>query len=245
MRHAGEYGMYRESIVRDFLKFIARRGLDVSTGFVISAMEDVSMQCDIVIFDSKMTPMYEQGDRQRFFPIESIFCAGEVKSKISKLQFAETLNKLAAVKAIGERINSPSVIRRMYPGKFDPANYPFDLVPSVLIRHKLDFDLHNIENEIDNMYGPEIQHRHKHNLILSLSDGLFSYFSSDGLSVAYPMVKGASLKHRLIWQGENTYAHLQLFGSFMFMLTTHKTLLYPEFSDYLGGIDVGFKREQA
>lgn len=192
-----------------------------------------------------MTPLYEEGDRQRFFPIESIFCVGEVKSKMSKLQLAESLNKLAAVKAIGERIKSPSVIRRMHPGNFDPANYPYDLVPSVLICQKLDFDLQNIENEIDGMYRSDIQHRHKHNLILSLSDGLFSYFGSDGLNVAYPMVKGANLKHIFIWPGENAYAHLQLFGSFMFMLTTHKTLLYPEFSDYLGGIDGGFKREQA
>jgi uncharacterized protein DUF6602 len=39
LRHAGEYGTYRESIVRDFLKFIVPRGLDISTGFVISSIE--------------------------------------------------------------------------------------------------------------------------------------------------------------------------------------------------------------
>jgi|GEM_PF-4547744 len=193
LRHAGEYGMYRESVVRDFLKFIAPRGLDISTGFVISAMEDVSTQCDVVAFDPNLTPLFQEGDCQRFFPVESIFCIGEVKSTLSKAQLAEGLNKLAKVKAIGERIPSPSIIRRMNPGPFAPARNPYDLVPSFLIC----------------------------------------------------LVNGNDLKHRFISPGENSYVHLQLFASFMFMLTTHKTLLYPEFSDYIGGVSGGFKREQA
>ena len=84
LRHAGEYGMFRETIVRDFLKFVTPRSLDMSTGFVITSKDDVSTQCDIVVFDSRMTPLYQEGDRQRFFPVESVFCIGEVKSKLSR-----------------------------------------------------------------------------------------------------------------------------------------------------------------
>jgi hypothetical protein len=244
IRHAGEYGMYRESIVRDFLKFIVPRGLDISTGFVITSMNDVSTQCDIVIFDSKMTPLYQEGDRQRFFPVESIFGVGEVKSTLSKTEFKKALNKLAAVKSLGERIKTPTILRKSPPGPFDPVNHQYDLVPSILLCQKLDFDLANVENEIDSWYGPDVQHRHKHNMILSVEDGLLSYFDKNDFNLPYSRLRGVDLKHRFTYPGDNKYVHVKLFSSYMFLLTSSKTLFYPEFSDYVGTIVGGSKRDQ-
>ena len=63
--HAGEYGIYRESVVRDFLNFIVPQRLAISNGFLMSAMDDISTQCDVVIFDSKMTPLFQGGDKHR------------------------------------------------------------------------------------------------------------------------------------------------------------------------------------
>ena len=57
LRHTGEYGTFRESIVRDFLKFLVPRSLDMSTGFVITSTDLVSTQCDVVVFDSRSTPL--------------------------------------------------------------------------------------------------------------------------------------------------------------------------------------------
>jgi hypothetical protein len=245
LRHTGEYGMYRESIVRDFLKFIVPTSLDVSTGFLISGMDDISTQCDIVIFDSGMTPLYQEGDRQRFFPVESVFCIGEVKSTLSRTQLADALNKLAIVKSIGERIKSPTILRKSPPGPFDPIDHPYDLIPSVLICQKLGFDFGNIENEIDGMYGISVQHRHRHNMILSVDDGLLSYFDHNDKNLPYPRLNKVDLKNRFTYPGSNNYVHLKLFGAYMYMLTTSKTLLYPDFSDYIGAFDGGFKRDQA
>jgi hypothetical protein len=237
--------MYRESIVRDFLKFIVPRALDISTGFVITALNDISTQCDVVIFDSRMTPLYQEGDRQRFFPVESIFCIAEVKSSLSRTQFADALNKLAAVKALGERIKSPAIVRKSPPGPFDPVNHPYDLVPSVLICQKLDFRLDTIENEIDGLYEPAVLHRHKHNMVLSIEDGLLSYLDKNDKTLPYTRLGGVDLRNRFTYPGSNPYVHLKLFGSYMFMLTSNKTLLYPEFSDYLGTLTGGFARSQA
>lgn len=245
LRHTGEYGTYRESIVRDFLGFIVPRSLDISTGFLISSMNDVSTQCDVIIFDSKMTPLYQEGDRQRFFPVESVFCIGEVKSTLSKQQFADALNKLAVVKALGERITTPAIIRKRPDGPFDPVDHPYDLIPSVLICQKLGFDLSNIENEIDGMYAATVLHRHKHNMVLSIEDGLLSYFDANDVNLPYPRLGKVDLKHRFTYPTENKYVHFKLFGSYMFMLTANKTLLYPEFSNYIGSVDGGLKRNQA
>lgn len=245
LRHAGEYGMFREAIVKDFLKFVVPRGLDMSTGFVITSMNDISTQCDIVVFDSRMTPLYQEGDRQRFFPVESVFCVGEVKSTLSRSQLAESLNKLAATKALSERITHPTILRKSPPGPFDPVNHSFDLVPTILICQKLGFDLTGIETQIDGLYDASIEHRHKHNLILSVEDGLLSYYDHNQMNHSYPKLGTVDLKHRFTWPGTNAYVHFKLFASYIFMLTSNKTLLYPEFSDYMGTIEGGYKRDQA
>jgi len=242
IRHTGEYGMYRESIVREFLKFIVPRSLDVSTGFLISTMNDVSSQCDIVIFDSHLTPLYQEGDRQRFYPVESVFCVGEVKSTLSKQDFAVALNKLAAVKALGERIAHPVIFGRQMHEPFDPINQPFDLFASILICQRLSFSLENLESELDNFYDRGVLHRHKHNVILSIEDGLFSYLQ-DGVKLPYPCLGGLDLKHKLTTAANDPYLHFRMFGAFMFMLTANKTLLFPEFSDYIAGVQpVGARR---
>lgn len=243
--HAGEYGMYREAIVRDFLKFIVPRSLDISTGFVITSHNDVSTQCDIVVFDSRMTPLYQDDARQRFFPVESVFCVGEVKSNITKPQLSEALKKLAATKALSERIQNQTILRKSPPGPFDPVNHPYDLVPTFLICQKLDFDLSNIENDIDALYGQEIEHRHKHNIVLSIENGLLTYYDKNDKTLPFIRLSKCNLKNRLTYAGENQYVHFKLFASYIFMLTTSKTLLYPEFSDYIGAISGGFKRDQA
>ena len=81
-------------------------------------------------------------------------------------------------------------------------------------------------------------------MVLSLEDGLLTYTDQNGKNLPYPSV-GADLKHRFMVPGYNDFAHFRVFGTYMFMLTSSKTLLYPEFSDYMGTIEGSFKRDQA
>lgn len=83
LRHPGECGQFREAIVRDFLRFFIPGRVAVSNGFVITAHDDVSGQCDLIAFDANATPLIESGERQRFFPVESVCAIGEVKSIVS------------------------------------------------------------------------------------------------------------------------------------------------------------------
>ncbi len=240
--HTGEYGTYRESIVKDFLKFIIPPSFDISTGFLITADDDISTQCDIIVFDSKMTPIYEEGDRQRFFPIETVHCIGEVKSTLSKSQFKEAINKLARCKTLSGKIKSPTILSKHHSGIFDPKNNPYDSIPSFLICKKLDFDVTSID--IDSLYEKDIEHWQKHNMILSIEDGLLSYFDSNGKTLPYSRLKSIDLKYRFTIPHENKYTHFKLFTSYMFMMTSSKTLMYPEISDYMGSIVGGMKYDQ-
>jgi len=242
--HSGEYGMYRESIVRDFFKFIIPGNLDISTGFLITTTNKVSTQCDIVIYDPAMTPVCEGGDKQRFFPVESVFLIGEVKSTLSKKEFKEAINKLSINKSLGEQIQHPCIIRKRPVGNFNPKIDAYDSIASILICQKLNFSLANIEREINQWYDPQIEQRHRHNLILSIEDGLLAYYDKSNKTLPYSMLNGKHLKNRFTWPDANPLVHFKFFCSYMFMMTSSKTLLYPEVTDYMGNTSGGFKRDE-
>jgi len=77
--HPGEKGTYCESIAKDFLRPFIPQMLDIGTGFIINAYDEVSTQCDIVIYDAKNTPLIENDQKQRFFPVETVVAVGEIK----------------------------------------------------------------------------------------------------------------------------------------------------------------------
>jgi Domain of unknown function (DUF6602) len=228
--HNGEYGMYRESIVRDFLKFIVPPSLDISSGFLITTLDDVSSQCDIIIFDSKITPLYEGEKKQRFFPIEPIYAIGEIKSTLSKTDFKKALNKLAKNKALSERMLSIPPIIKKDPSKkaiYDPKNDDFDIIPSFLICQKLNFDISNIEQEVSGFYDKNIAIRHRHNFVLSIDDGLLVY-NLAGRSFPY----NQNLKDMFV-KANDKHAHFKVFLIYLFMVISNKTLFYPELANYI------------
>lgn len=244
LRHSGEYGMYRENIVKDFLRFLIPGSLDLSTGFLITSMNDVSTQCDVVVFDPRMTPLFQEGDRHRFYPVETVFCVAEVKSTLSRAEFGKSLNKLARTKALSERISHPRVLYKQSHTGFDPLHDPHDLVPSILICQKLDFKLEGLALFIDELYEPDVEQRHKHNMVLSIEDGLLTYIDQAGRDSAYPEVAGQRQLVRFQWPDTNPISHFKSFAASMFILTVNKTLLYPELSFYMGTVEGGKKQDQ-
>lgn len=243
LRHTGEFGTYRESIVRDFLRFFIPGRLDIHTGFLITATDAVSTQCDIVAYDSKNTPLIENGERQRFFPVESACAVGEIKSALSKADLKNALNKLARIKALREQIPSPAIIRRDRQGPFDPQNYAYDQLPSFLICQRFDFDFTTLPGEVETFYEADVLRRHWHNLVLSLHDGLLLYYDNNHKSMMFPEIAGRiipggltgheTLPNRLMLPDKDPLSHIRLFCSYIFLLTSSVTVLYPDVSSYM------------
>ena len=245
LRHSGEYGTFRESVVRDFLKFVVPRSLDMSTGFVITSKGNVSTQCDVVIFDSRSTPLYVEGDRQRFFPVECVRGIGEVKSTLGRSELAAALNKLAKIKQFSDQVQSPAGMGARLQAPFDPVNNHADLVPSFLICQRFNFDHSKLEEELDSMYEVGIEHRHKHNVVLSIDDGVLCYESPGG-HLPYPRHNKRDNVHRfLLPTASDTHVHFSAFASFMFQTTSLRTALYPEISDYIGPTNGAICRDQS
>jgi len=237
--HPGEFGQYRESVCKDFIRFFVPRFLDIGQGFLINSYEKTSHQCDIVIYDSNSTPLIESNEKQRFYPVETVVAVGEVKSILTKAGFAEAINKLSKIKMIREEIAHPCVIKKASKGEYNPIHNPYDQIFTFLICQKLNFDVSNITNEINSLYSTSILSRHKHNLILSLEDGLLAYYDKNDKTMMYPQIATADLKNRFVQPNTNVYCHFKFFLSYLFMGTSNGTILYPEISDYMGDITGG------
>lgn len=243
--HPGEYGMYKETACKEFLKFVIPNRLDISQGFLINSHNEHSHQCDIVIYDSKVTPIIESGERQRFFPVETVVAVGEVKSTLTKTQFTEAINKLSKVKHMREKINNPTIIKRDHWGKYDPINYPYDQIFTFLVCNKLDFNIGNIASDINSIYQDSIPYRYRHNLILSIEDGLLLYYDNNKKNMMYPEWNSIKLKNRFVKIHENPYTHFKIFASYLFLGTTSGTILYPEITDYFGSIQGSVNQDES
>ena len=216
--HSGEFGGYRENIIKNWLKLYIPEKFGISTGFIITSTNKVSTQCDIIIYNRDCTPKIDNNG-QRFFPIETVVAIGEIKSDIqSAKSLNEILYKLAKIKELRLELeySKPEVYERRFettmrrmidlnPGKIlppkgeNPNNYleisikgnPYDNIYSFLICNKFDFDFSNFLFEYK-----DIQPHSWHNSILSLNDGKFSYITPDGTpNMSHPVSGNKVLKH--------------------------------------------------
>lgn len=248
--HPGEYGIYREAICKRFLRFFLPNKFDIHNGFLINSYNDRSTQCDVIIYDRNSTPFIQAADFQRFFPVETVVAVGEIKSTLSKSDFKDTLNKLAAIKKLRSKSGSQNYIfrdtedGRIYPDTYSPDVFEKDNLLSFLICQKLDFDLSNISNEINGYYDADIENFNRHNLILSIEDGVLVYYDDNGVSLMYPTIRGVKLRNRFTIPGENKFIHFKCFMHYLFMGVCSTTILYPETKNYIGTMSGGFNQNE-
>lgn len=162
--HSLEYGMYKERSTKEFLRFIFNKDIGVSDGFLITSKDNISTQCDIIIYQNNTFPIIDNGIAN-FYPIEIVKGIGEIKSTLSKNEFSDALIKMANNKRLfEERVG-------MFEKKFENFE-EYNEIFSFLICNKLDFKISNVN--FDKIYTG-IDHKFRHNIILSLQDGIFVY----------------------------------------------------------------------
>ena len=244
LRHPGEFGTYREGITRDFLQSFLPQRLAIDTGFIVNALGETSGQIDLVIYDPSLTPPLESKNRQRFFPVETVIAAGEVKSDVDKGQFKDGLIRLAKVKEMRSNLpNEASAAVRWYRlgnTEYDPDKIPFDQVFTFLICNCIKFSLRhdlNFPSILDEIYE-SVAYEHRHSSVLSIEDGLLHYtseFPDGGSGDCYfpvsPMEKRINRNKWIHGHGDN-YAHFKHFCSDLFMHATHCTVGYVNLIQY-------------
>lgn len=202
LTHSSEFGEYRERILKELLSDFLPTFYKFGEGFIVDRNNERSTQCDVVIYNGIETPRIETDNLRRFYPIETVYSVGEVKSKLTISMLKSALLKLMEVKKI--RSNKPSDINpintfnedltddKRYLGNespddrsnaenilfWNPDFNEFQNVVSFLVCESIDFGDKDILREISKIYPPSINEvSKKHNFILSLKDGFISYNS--------------------------------------------------------------------
>lgn len=163
--HPLEYGIYKERCAKELLSYTTNKNIGISDGFIISANNNVSTQCDIIMYQNNTLPMIDNGITN-FYPIEIIKGIGEVKSNLNRKEFKKALVKMAA--------NKKMFLDRKGTLQKEKANScEFDEIFSFLICNKLAFNIESID--YDDIYADVPDIRMRHNIILSLQDGCLAY----------------------------------------------------------------------
>jgi hypothetical protein len=231
--HPGEYGIYRENSCKNLLRFILPDSISIDSGFIISSSGAISTQCDIVLFDRTNTPILRSKEHQNFFPAETLIGIGEVKSVLSKTKLKDSLIKLSKNKAIRESLDNESV--RSIDGNrvvgFNAKTIITHMPISFLICEKFSFNIDNLVDEFEELYKG-IELRNRHNLILSIDDGVFLY--ADNIAEGevgrsafpYPINGGTKMKnYHFSNKSRNGY---MFFAQHLYVGT--KQVVHPEFN---------------
>lgn len=242
LRHPSEFGRYREEICQQFLRFFIPSVYDMDTGFIINSNPDnnISTQCDIVIYDSIHTPIIQANGLPRFFPIETTIAVGEIKSVLTIPDLLESLRKLSVTKAMRCSMRPSSVIKRdrnLKEMPFNPQQRPYDNICTFLICEKIirankSFPEPQEIIEKINTFG--IGSCLRHNMILSVEDGLLLYYDSNGKSLQYPFIANIALRERFLPPSPNNgkNCHIKYFCHYFFMAMSSINVFYPETCDY-------------
>jgi hypothetical protein len=200
--HAGEFGAYRERMLKDLLSSFLPLSYAFGEGFLVNRNSENSTQCDVVIYDKWETPKLENYDLRRFFPIETVYGVGEVKSKQTVSQLKKSLKKLMEVKKL--RNYEPSIKQPIKPNNlnlddnsrylevhleeygeeyksidyWNPNYNEHQNVVSFLVCESIDLGKKEMTDLANEIYEPSMDDISKrHNFILSLNDGLLSYYT--------------------------------------------------------------------
>ncbi|WP_113487738.1 DUF6602 domain-containing protein [Rhizobium cremeum] len=99
--HHGSKGTIRENILRKFLdegRLPSKYGL--GSGEIVGRIKDTSRQSDLIIYDKidGVTLLYDE--HTQVYPIDCVYGIIEVKSALSKTEFIDALDKIAAFKSM-------------------------------------------------------------------------------------------------------------------------------------------------
>jgi hypothetical protein len=249
--HAAEFGSYREEITRDFIRMFVPARLEVSDGFILTRKNEISTQSDIIIFDPTKSPLIQSQNRLRFFFSDSVCGIGEVKSVLTRKGLEDCLLKLARQK---ETRGHPQKAGSLYQEEAQAFTF--------VICERLDIkgDLNEVIAEIYAVGS--VPSRMRHNILLSIEDGIAMYSVQGNLPVAFPDRNARA--NEFLWGCrptrplpivqeddetaflessnvlDSTVDHIGLFCSLIFEAMKQSHTFDYRFADYLGEADLNW-----
>lgn len=233
--HPGEFGAYREALIKDFLQIFTPERLQVGSGFAINATGQISGQLDVILYDPAVTPKIESSSHQRFFPVECICGVGEVKSVLrSKSQLGEALERLWQVKAMASSLHTRNEADRA------KLKLPF----TFLFCEEITATPGQIDSWFVERYeASNVPKTNWHNVIASIRSGLFKYTTMEDFStqsgvvrkggiLANPVVRGGICNQTFHIPSRDDASHLISFGHDLSLEFSGRTGRSPDLISY-------------
>jgi len=105
--HRGGKGADREEIVRKFVRNCLPRQTEVAgRGEIITADEQVSPECDLMVIDATAPPLMDEREH-RIVPAELVYGVVEVKSRLDGRELLDACKKIKAVKSLPKTAYAP------------------------------------------------------------------------------------------------------------------------------------------
>ena len=85
--HYAERGAEAEDVLKQFLNDHLPQRFKAESGLVIDNANEVSRQCDVLIYDALNSPTYRRGSRVLILSSDNVASVVEVKTRLNKRQF--------------------------------------------------------------------------------------------------------------------------------------------------------------
>jgi hypothetical protein len=226
---------YATEMFKRFLRVVVPERFGISSGCVITSKGSASAPCDFIIYDKMMTPKFEDKINKRFFPVETVSCLGVIKFEVISI---ETLNKflikLSEIKKLRDEVKYPCKYYPQPDKQYLPDRDATDHIFSFLICNKFDFAF-----DISKIDYKGVEQRLKHNVVLSVEDGLLNYTNSPtSNNVNYPFKRTGNFQDILqpISNDELPNHIIHFLSSIQFALFNN-SLLKIDMAQYLSNSD--------
>lgn len=234
--HATAYGKYREYLCKKLLNYLLPRKFGIGSGFLLSQAK-TSYECDLIIHNSMYTPMLDRSEPNIFYPIETCLAVGEVKSTISKKELFEALKKLSTVKEMRNNIDKAEIFDdpHDYNPKYNPDKTLNHQIVTFLICKKINYAASKLVDDISDFYmEKKIAPSLRHNLILSLEDGVFLYRYPKTIGTTYyPYCEiGACANQHAVCESEFDF-HGRYFFFYLYRALSSVVTLFPNIFTHL------------
>ena len=243
LRHSGEFGMLRESLVRNLLRYFLPESFGISDGFVITADGSISGQCDVVIYSRRYGPVIQTAERQRFFPVEAVVAVGEVKSKPDGTVLRDALENLVKIKEMRANLTAPAPAwSTQNMGAYNAHDLLLDQLGTFIVAENINCK----ERTVGRLVREVAAGKHptsQVNLIISIQQYCTLYRDNTKRLWHYPVDVDA--RHRVIptplslvfsKSDSDRPQHLKLFLRHLSLLVERTTILHTDLLNYLGDL---------
>jgi hypothetical protein len=220
IKHIRDVGDAREQILRKFLSdsgcLPARYDISKRSARVASTTGHVTGEMDILLFDPLGSIRLMSRESVDVYPVESVYGAIQIKSRLNKNEIREGLENISKFKALDRAANTGGSEFAVGPRS--------DRSFGILFAYDTDLEWNNIIREIED-YSRTVPARQWTNLVFVLSKGLFLFGDDKGSKFDNEKIEAIS---KVIIHGYPDRDDSGLFSFYSILMTLlRQTSVYP------------------